>query len=1490
VRLAHGASIIYKSSLCTLQIVATETRTTQRFSSTATVQLQILDVNDNRPVFNQSGYAFTIPENSPINTFVGRVKATDADSGAFGTVSYALDGTDAFKFRINSTTGDIFVNVDADKNLTLLDRERFSTIFLTIEGRDGGGFVTAVQMEILLSDQNDQAPVFTRLSYFGVVKENSFTFDSPVQVEAADNDLKGSNNSIVEYRIIGGDLGGNFNIVSTSGLLMIRTPLNYESLPSSIVNLTISAYDLGVPSLNSSINVQVTVLDQNDNSPICTYALFNATVMENATSGTQILQVNATDADPPGSENSRVFFRIQTGAADKFTIDGNTGWIVVERGADLDVTRYGSRYNLSIIVYDNGTPQRNGTCIAVIFVRDVNNQRPYFEVPTRRETVQENLSLNQPLPITPQFTAKDPDTTSNLQYSILFSQMSATEGNGQQVSVSNYNYTDLLYVSSTNGTLFVKNILDREKAQEIRIPIFVQDLAAETPLPVQTATGTLIITLSDLNDESPVFQLPAVNNTYRITVSEGLRPPTDISLKALATDPDTSNPPLVYSISPPSTIFSIDTNTAQVSLKTALDRETADQHQFFVLVNDSIHITTATVYVNVSDFNDVTPSFYQFASNLSISEATSVGSLLTRVLAYDNDTGLFGTVHYRILSGGGGKFALNDTSGELRLGQALDRDVPGGEEYSLLIEAFDNPGSADSLRTSRAMMISVLDVNDNPPRFAQDNFTITSLLESMDSNQLIREISATDADTGVNAQISFSLRAIPGQNSDALNLFFVTTKQSGSVFSAAIWTRKSLTRAVGWYNLTLLATDAGTPTMTGSTNLTFFIADVNDHSPVFVYPNQTQTVIQVNESTNASSTIGKPLLVAKAIDQDYGNNTIVRFDLTSSNGDNAAFNIDAVSGLLTVATNLNREVKSEYRFSIKAYDLGVPPLTTMVNIVVQVLDVDESPPVFGPDSRVQQLSVPENSVPSSLIPGLTISGVRVGSIAKASDPDVTDKSTPICYFMLDPVYYLFYLNKTSGDLYVLSALDREAAPQYNLHVIAVGASQCNSTAYEWKNATNHRVKRYLDTTPIAYNPNNATMALIVVNVGDVNDNPPVWKNSIYYGGVRVTDPPSTTVFNFAEFVTDADIGNNSLLTFGMTGPTPDNQKLRTQLASREILDSVFTLDNRTGVLKTGDKTYFQETMTGAVSFNVTASDSKYLATTMCTIYLLSLEQQLIVVMSGVPANATRIRDAFVSYLSNITGWRIVVDNIVTHKNDDGTADNSKTDMYIHAINLKDNSIVPAATVRDKVDLLWPEMVAIYKTFGVLQVKLASQPASSDSILEIMRIALIVVACSLAILLFFACVSLWSCRRMYRRKLKAATAVAFGTNGHSNAPRTPGTNMHTYEGSNPIWLEAYNMNQYDNKNFESSDKGDSIDSSQMEPADQQIEMRFDEVEKTMEFLNDNISESGSTNFRNSREMLSSAVDAGPDILAEPTPGPGDDGLAPVNLNGVPATSI
>ncbi|PAA84104.1 hypothetical protein BOX15_Mlig023527g2, partial [Macrostomum lignano] len=83
------------------------------------------------------------------------------------------------------------------------------------------------------------------------------------------------------------------------------------------------------------------------------------------------------------------------------------------RGADLDVNRYGERYNLTVAVFDMGSPQRIGNCLVAITVIDVNNQRPYFDTLIRRETIPENPTINQPLPISPQYTAKDPDTTAN---------------------------------------------------------------------------------------------------------------------------------------------------------------------------------------------------------------------------------------------------------------------------------------------------------------------------------------------------------------------------------------------------------------------------------------------------------------------------------------------------------------------------------------------------------------------------------------------------------------------------------------------------------------------------------------------------------------------------------------------------------------------------------------------------------------------------------------------------------------------------------------------------------------------------------------------------------------------------------------------------------------------------------------------------------------------------------------------------------------------
>ncbi|PAA55147.1 hypothetical protein BOX15_Mlig034197g1 [Macrostomum lignano] len=1452
-------------------MIARETQTTELRSSTATVALQIIDANDNWPIFDKTKYVFSILENSVQGVVVGRVTATDLDSGAFGAISYSLDGTDNNIFSINSDTGEVTVNVDPATTpaTTPLDRERISVIYLAARARDGGGFVSTVQLEVHLTDVNDNAPVFTRPSYSGLVKENSLTFESSLQVEAVDNDEKGSNNTLVQYAIVDGNYGSSFAVNQSTGSLSLVKPLDYETLTHPTIVLRVAAYDAGVPVLSNFVTVTVGVIDQNDNAPSCIKDVFSATVAETAPEGTFVAQINATDADPSVSENSKVFYRIQSGAADKFTIFGDTGIVQVERGADLDVNRFGDRYNLTIGVYDQGYPQLSGSCLLVVSVRDVNNQRPYFEVLSRRETVQENLPLGLSLPISPPYTAKDPDSSANLSYRILYDQMSALQPSGQPVQPAAYNYTSLFTVVPTTGAITVVGNLDREQAGEITIPIFVQDLANETVQPIQTATGTLILTLSDVNDEWPVFQPPAVNGTFRISIYEGT---VEISTKLLATDADSSTTKLQYSTLPTNDpYFGIDPNTAQLSLKTPLDREAMSRYTLLVLVTDSLHKTTGTVEITVLDINDVQPTFYQFSDTLSVPENISVGSLLTTIKAYDNDTGAFGTVNYRILSGGGGKFSLNSETGELHLTAPLDRDVTGGDVYNLVIEAFDNPGSTNSLKSSRSMVISILDVNDNAPRFSQANFTITTLTESATAGQLIREISATDADVGVNQEIDFSLQPVPGQSDRAMSLFTVTTKQTGDSYSASLTTSTDLKGAVGWFYLILLATDKGDPRQTGSTHLTISVSDVNDHAPEFIYPNVSEIHVRINESTNASSTIGKELLQAVATDKDYGVNAVVRFSLTSSTTDQTAFRIDPVSGLLTVAINLRRTLQIQYRFQIQATDQGASPLSSQTSVVVEVWAVDESPPAFPQQSREQTFTLMENLPPAATIEGMNLTGTRLGSIGKAVNTDLGTPTAQICYFMISKSYDNFFVNKTNGDFYALIQADRESKPQYTIHVIAVSASYCSSSAYEWNAAPNElsRTRRSLDADPVTYDPSNPSMAQIVVQIGDVNDNPPVWRSAAFFGGVTVDSPPGTVVLSFSQYVSDADAGNNSALTFGISNIRADTSQLANQLQQLGITNTVLSIAAN-GVLRTGDKTYFQETMSGSLIFNVSVSDSRFTSWASCTIYLLSLNQQIVVTLSDNTRGSGAVRDELMAYLSNITGWRIVANNIVTYKREDGTADDTKSDIYIHAINKTTNAIISALTVRDKIDKLWSELPVLYKTYNVLWVRLAVQPAPTDSTLEILKIALIAVACGLTVMLFFSCVSLWSCRRMYRRKLKAATAVAFGPGGNSDSLKAPGTNAHAYEGSNPIWMDLHNGAQFDNFEFES----DRIShDSQLHNQLAFCIKRFDELEKSVNFYEDDTTAGGPSGPRINLDedpnnaILSAAVEAGPNSLSD-----------------------
>ena len=173
--------------------------------SSARVTVVVRDSNDNVPIFQQDGYSFVLREDIQSGESIGKIIASDADSGSFGQVVYALRGFGADKFRVNSETGELFVNdCGADFLVACLDYETQKTYAMTYTATDGGGQITTTSITINLQDVNDNYPRFEVKSYKRDVPEGALTFDPPLRVKADDIDGPTQGGGQVFYSIKSG--------------------------------------------------------------------------------------------------------------------------------------------------------------------------------------------------------------------------------------------------------------------------------------------------------------------------------------------------------------------------------------------------------------------------------------------------------------------------------------------------------------------------------------------------------------------------------------------------------------------------------------------------------------------------------------------------------------------------------------------------------------------------------------------------------------------------------------------------------------------------------------------------------------------------------------------------------------------------------------------------------------------------------------------------------------------------------------------------------------------------------------------------------------------------------------------------------------------------------------------------------------------------------------------------------------------------------------
>ncbi|KAM9675124.1 protocadherin-20 [Dama dama] len=340
------------------------------------IKVQLLDDNDNAPVFLQPLVELTIEENNAPNAFLAKLDATDADSGERGQVSYFLGPDAPSYFSLDSVTGILTVS-------TQLDREEKEKYRYTVRAVDSGKppqeSVATVVITVL--DKNDNSPRFINKDFSFFVPENFPGYGEIGVISVTDADT-GQNGWVALSVVNQSDI---FVIDTGKGMLRAKVSLDREQ--QSSYTLWVEAVDGGVPPLSSTAKITILLLDINDNPPLVLFPQSNMSyllVLPSTLPGSLVTEVYAVDKDT--GMNAVIAYSIigrRGPRPESFRIDPKTGNITLEEA--LLQTDYGL-HRLLVKVSDHGYPEPlHSTVMVNLFVNDTVSNESYIENLLRKE-------------------------------------------------------------------------------------------------------------------------------------------------------------------------------------------------------------------------------------------------------------------------------------------------------------------------------------------------------------------------------------------------------------------------------------------------------------------------------------------------------------------------------------------------------------------------------------------------------------------------------------------------------------------------------------------------------------------------------------------------------------------------------------------------------------------------------------------------------------------------------------------------------------------------------------------------------------------------------------------------------------------------------------------------------------------------------------------------------------------------------------------------
>ncbi|NWV12632.1 PCDB2 protein, partial [Ptilonorhynchus violaceus] len=497
----------------------------------------------------------------------------------------------------------------------------------------------------------------------------------------------------------------------------------------------------------------------------------------------------------------------------------------------------------------------------------------------------------------------------------------------QHYSISSNEYFHVYTQRRNDGGRYAELVLDRALDREQQAEVAFSITAVDGGTPPRSGTALIRVVVLDINDNIPVFS----RRLYKVSVMENSSQDTLVVVVSASDLDSGTNGEIVYSIVQNSEenveTFKINPKTGQIRLKKPLDYEETKTYEIDIQAIDGGGLSThCKVEVQVKDVNDNAPEVIITSLTSTLSEAVPPNTVVALFNVRDRDSGdngrttceLTGEQPFRITLLAADAYALVTS-------ETLDREQVA--EYNVTVQARDEGSPA--LSASKTLFVRLLDVNDNAPTFTQAIYTMV-MSENEPAGTSLGHLRATDTDAGENARVRYALVPPPTGTSAAAS-FVSLDAESGTVRSL----RPLDYEKVHSFEVTVRATDGGSPPLSAQAVLRVLVRDENDNAPVVLHPPP--------DSSAAGELVPRwapsGYLVAKvvAVDADSGQNAWLSYELAKAT-EPGLFRVGLHSGEVRTARAVMERDAPRQRLIVLIRDRGQPSRSATATLTVALVD------------------------------------------------------------------------------------------------------------------------------------------------------------------------------------------------------------------------------------------------------------------------------------------------------------------------------------------------------------------------------------------------------------------------------------------------------------------------------------------------------------------------------------------------------------------------